>query len=242
MTTNHVRYTWHPSGARITTAVSSLELKNSNGSFIEITGLESPILIRLINERKLTNNSQSYFIGANRMVYHKINVTSPGMAMLIKVLPENKRTKFFIFVNYQERPTAVKSDFKTSLPDFSSCTRKSSNYVNCSREPFVVFVDSAHINRTGLHFVGIQVESNTTAKSSREKRCVGKNHRSKRSCVEYKEPPTRDSSVEGRTSVHKPQYNKGDENYTMQIIPAACLYWNSKEWTNEGCKVAYFLY
>lgn len=238
MTTDFVSFTWHPSGARVTTGVSSLELRSSDGNLIKIADLETPISIKLLNNRQLTNNSRSHFIGANRTVYHKVNVTESGMALLVRVHPKNNGTELSVFVKYNERPTTGNNDFETVVPDFSSCVLTSSGYVNCSRDPYVVFVNSAHVNNTGLYFLGLQVKSKTPLRSFRVKRCLGQG-RSKRSCVEYKKPPPTDGLQRGKESYHEAQYSKGDENYTMQVIPAACLYWSmeNSKWISEGCKV-----
>ena len=238
MTTDYVSFTWHPSGARVTTGVSSLEFKNSTGNLIKMAELESPISIKLSNNQGLTNNTQSHYVGVNRTVYHKINITSSGMALLVKVRPEINGTEFSVSVKYNQRPSASNSDLNATVPDFSSCIPTSSGYVNCSHDPYVVFLDSAHVKQTGFYFIGIQVKSKTPVRGSRIKRCLGQG-RSKRYCVEYKEAPPTDGPERETASYRRPQYRKGDENYTMQVIPAACLYWNTEKskWTTEGCKV-----
>ena len=231
MATEFVPFSWDPSGERVTTGVSSLELKNSTGHLLNITQLKSPISIKLRNIQDLANNSRSHYVGANRTVYHKMNVTTPGMALILKVRPEKNSPEFSVFGKHQQRPSPNDNDFSTTIPDFSSCVHGTMGYTNCSRDPHVVYVDSAHVNQTGYYFIGIQIKSRTRV-ISRVRRCSGKG-RSKRSCVQYKEPPTTGATY------NVPEYLQGDENYTMQVIPAACLYWNVdvSKWTTEGCKV-----
>ncbi|KAJ7334469.1 hypothetical protein OS493_014786 [Desmophyllum pertusum] len=235
ITTDFVAFSWDTSGARVTTGVSSLELKNSTGHLFNMTELTSPISIKLPNTQDLSNSSRSHFAGDNRTVFHKIDVTQSGMALILKVRPDNNATEFFVSVKYGERPSHSNSDFNTSVPDFSSCVQMSSGYVNCSRDQYVVFVDSAHVSQTGYYFIGIKIKSRSR---SRKRRCSGKG-RSKRSCVQYKEAPATKAS-NAPESIHASQSSKGDVNYTIQVLPAACLYWNTAEsrWTTEGCKVA----
>jgi len=230
-TTDFMPFTWDPSGARVTTGVTSLELKNSTGHVLNMTELESPISIKLPNTRYLTNNSRSHYVKANRTVFHKIRVTQSGMALLLKVRPENNVTEFLISIKYGERPSPGDSGFNKTIPDFSSCVSISSGYVNCSRDPYAVLISNVIVGKIGYYFVGITAKTKISG-ISRVKRCAGRG-RSKKSCVQYKEPPTT------RATYHEPQYLTGDKNYTMQVMPAACLYWNTEEskWTTEGCEV-----
>ena len=218
----------------MTTGVSSLELKNSTGHLLNMTELESPITIKLPNSEDLSNSTQSNFVKANKTVHHKINVTQPGMALILKLRPENNATEFLVSVKYGERPSSSSSDFDTTVPNFSSCVKRSSGYVNCSRDPYVVFINNELVRRTGYYFIGIRIKPKTL---SRKRRCSGKG-RSKRSCVQYKQAPSTDDPYVEQ-SIHAPRYSKGDEVYTIQVVPAACLFWStaSSRWTNEGCKV-----
>lgn len=231
MTTDFLPFSWDHSGERVTTGVSIVELRNSTGHVLNITGLKSPISIKIKNLKVLANSSKSHFVGASRTVYHKIDVTSLGTALILKVRPESNSTDFSVFFKYQARPSPSNSDFNTTTPDFSSCVLGSFGYVNCSHDPYVVYIDSAHVNRTGYYFIGIEIKSRTSSKS-KKRRCVGRG-RWKRSCVQFKEPPTT------APTYNVPEYLEGDENYTMAVLPAACLYWNTEKskWTNGGCTV-----
>ena len=229
-TINFMPFTWDSSGARVTTGVSSLELKNSTGHVLNMTELESPIYIKLPNTHYL-NNSPSYYVKANRSVFHKIKVTQSGMALLLKVRPENNGSEFLVSVKYGERPSLSNSDLNMTIPDFSSCESISSGFVNCSRDPYAVLVNNVIFGKIGYYFIGITAKTKISG-ISRVKRCSGRG-RSKRSCIQYKESPTAGATY------HEPQYLTEDENYTIQAIPAACLYWNTEasKWTPEGCEV-----
>ena len=217
----------------MTTGVSSLELKNSTGDILNMTELESPISIKLPYTHDLTNRSRSQYIGANNTVFYKINVTQSGMALILKLHPENNATQFLMSFKYGERPSVSDSDLNATVPNFSSCVL-SSGYVNCSRDPYVVFVSSELVNRTGYYFIGIKMKPRS---GSRKRRCSGGGH-SKRSCLQYKEAPVTDAPKVAQ-SIHAPKYSRGDVVYTMQVLPAACLYWSKavSRWTTQGCQV-----
>ena len=234
VTTDFTPFSWDPSGARVTTGVSSLELKNSTGHLLNTIELTAPISIKLQNPHDLTNTSQSYYVGANRTVFYKINVTQAGMALIVKIRPQSNKTELLVTVKYGERSSLGNGDFNVTLPDLSSCVQMQSGYLNCLRDPYVMFLNKDFVEKKGLgyYFIGITAVSGIS-EISRVRRCSGQG-RSKRSCVQYKEPPTTGASY------HLPDYRTGDENYTMQVIQAACLFWNAEisQWTSEGCEVS----
>ena len=240
MTTEYTSYSWDSTGSRVTTGVSSLELRNSTGDLLNVTDLKSPISIIIPNTQNSTNNSRYHYVGDNRTVYHKINITTSGMAIIIKVRPDNNATDFLVSIKYNERPSLNNSDFNATVPDFSTCIRSTSGFGNCSRDPYAVYVDNAHVSQIGYYFIGIQINSNTPV-VSRAKRCSG-HGRSKRSCVKYKDAPPADGPNQAKSYL-KPQHFKEDENYTMQVIPAACLYWSTElsKWTTDGCRVSFLV-
>ena len=229
VTTDFTPFSWDPSGSRVTTAVSSLELKNSSGHFLNTTELTAPIAIRLQNLQEFTNASQSHFIGANRTVFYKLNVNQTGMALMLKIRPESNETKFLVTVKYGKR-SENNSDLNLTIPDLSSCNKVPDGYVNCSRDPYIAFMNQDFIERKGFGYYFISLTAmSRIPKISRVTRCA------EQSCVQFKAPPIKGESF----SV--PQYRKGDENYTIQVMPAACLYWNVEisQWTSDGCKVKY---
>ena len=229
ITTEFIPFSWDPSGSRVTTAVSSLELKNSSGNFLNTTELAAPITIRLQNLQEFRNASQSHFVGANRTVFYKLNVNQTGMALMLKIRPESNETKFLVTVKYGER-SVNNNDLNLTIPDLSSCDKIPDGYVNCSRDPYLVFMNQEFVERKGLGYYFISLTAmSRIPKISRVRRCAVQ------SCVQFKAPPIKGESF----SV--PQYREGDENYTMQVMPAACLYWNAEisQWTSEGCKVKY---
>lgn len=210
----------------MTTAVSSFTLKNSSGHLLNTKELN--VTIKLQNLQIFINTSQSHYITANRSIFYKINVTQLGMALMLKIRPESNKIEFLVTVKYGERPLPSNSDLNVTIPDLSSCDDTPDGYLNCSRDPYMVFLNQEFVSENGLgfFFVGLKAVSRVSA-ISRVRRC------SKRSCVQYKEPPTNGASY----SV--PHYREGDENYTIQLMPAACLFWNAEisQWTSEGCRV-----
>lgn len=226
ITADFIPFSWDPTGARVTTAVSSLELMNSSGNLLNTTELN--VTIKLQNFQVFTNKTQSHYITANRTIFYKINVSQLGMAMMLKIRPESNKTEFLVTVKYGERPLPSNSDLNVTIPDLSSCDDMRDGNLNCSHDPYMVFLNQEFVQKKGLGFylVGLKVGSRVSA-ISRVRRC------SKRSCVQYKEPPTKGAIY----SV--PHYREGDENYTIQLMPAACLFWNAEisQWTSEGCRV-----
>lgn len=212
----------------MTTAVSRLELKNSSGHLLNTKELMAPITLRLQNLQEFTNAAQSHYVGANKTVFFKINITQLGMALVLNIRPKSNKTEFLVTVKYGERPSLSNSDLNVAIPDLSSCNDMPGGYLNCSCDPYMVFVNQEFVQKKGLgyYFVGLTAVSRVSA-IPRVRRC------SQRSCVQYKEPPTNGASY----SV--PQYRQGDEIYTILVMPAACLFWNSEisQWTSEGCRV-----
>ena len=210
----------------MTTAVSSLELWNSSGRLLDTTELN--VTIKLQNLQVFTNTSQSHYITTNRSIFYKINVTQLGMALMLKIRPESNKTEFLVTAKYGERPLPNSSDLNVTIPDLSSCDDMPDGDLNCSRDPYMVFLSQEFVQKKGqgLYFVGLKAVSRVSS-ISRVRRC------SKRSCVQYKEPPTKGASY------RVPHYHEGDENYTIQLMPATCLFWNAEisQWTSEGCRV-----
>ena len=228
VTAEFTPFSWDPTGERVTTAVSSLEVRSSSGYPLNTTELIAPITIRLQRHQNFTNTARSHFIGANRTVFYKINVTQSGMALMLKIRPESSKTEFLVAVKYGERPSPSNSDFNVTIPDLSSCDRMPDGYFNCPRDPYLVFLNQEFVQKKGLGYYLIGLTAMPRVSTiSRMRRC------SKRSCVQYKEPPTNGASF------RVPQYRKGDETYIIQVVPAACLFWNAEisQWTSEGCRV-----
>ena len=235
ITTSFVSYSWHPSAARLTSGVASLEFKNSSGHLLNVTELITPMTIKLRNNYNLIDTSRSYSLGARETVFHKVNVTHLGITLILRVRPENNKTELFVSLKFGKRPSANNSDMNVTVPNFSTCPQMSSGYVNCSTDPFKVLVDSKLIKKKGIYFIGIQIKSKGPL---RKRRCIGQG-RSKRACVQYKEVLAADDT-KARQSPQNRIFRKGDENYTIQVMPAACLYWNTamSTWTFDGCKVS----
>ena len=235
ITTSFVSYSWHPSAARLTSGVFSLEFKNSHGHLFNVTELTTPMTIKLRNNYNLINTSRSYSVGTRKTVFHKIHVTHLGITLILRVRPENSKTELFVTLKFGERPSANNSDMNVTVPNFSTCAQTSFGYVNCSTDPYKVLVDSKLIKKTGIYFIGLQIKSKSP---SRKRRCIGQG-RSKRACVQYKEVPAADDTKAGQSPRNR-IFRKGDENYTIQVMPAACLYWNTamSKWTFGGCKVS----
>ena len=161
MITDFIPFTWDPSGARLTSGIASLQIKNSSGSLLKMDKLKIPISVTLpqMSNTGTTNTSFSYHAKSNRTVFHKINVTQPDMALLLKVRPLSNTTKLLVSLRYKERPSPRNGDFNATVPDYSSCIQVSDAYVNCSKDPYMVLVSNTHVKQTGYYFIGIKVKS-----------------------------------------------------------------------------------
>lgn len=220
-----------------------------NGTSLNISGLQEPIELFIPVTRKdpKTGNrsDEKYFAkpsdGYDNLRYHRIYIPSANSIVFFKIHPEQGQV-LEILVAAQRKPTQADFQFKTRVPDFSSCAAYSeaTGYYNCSSNPYEVSLSSDVTGKTGVHFIGVMFGSNKTGKShSRVSRsCGGSGGRQKRSCIGVKDPPTTRPPT---PMIVVPHYNEStDVNYTMSVTVTSCLYWSEKEqaWTNEGCSVS----
>lgn len=241
-------FTWDKSAKGIQSEVVEFTLKNG-GTSLNISGLQEPIelFIPVIRtDPKGQNRShEEYFVkpsdGYRNLQYHRIDIPSANLRVSFKIRPE--KGKFLeIFVAAHRKPTSTDFQFNTRLPNYSSCSAfsKPIGYYNCSSNPFEVSLSSNVTGKTGVHYIGIMHDSNTTEKSpSRVKRSCGyTGRRQKRSCIGVKDPPTFPPPT---PLIVEPKYNEStDVNYTMAVTVTSCLYWSEKKqsWTNKGCSVS----
>ena len=148
-----------------------------------------------------------------------------------------ERRRLAVYFGRGFKPTATNYTSIVSLPHFSSCEKsdKSDGLSNCTADPHTV----KHIsNHSGLYYVGIRLVDTQNAPVARLRRsCTGIKRRSKRSCVEVKDPPTTPPPT---PMIVTPKYNSStDVNYTFSVTMGTCLYWSEKEekWSSKGCKV-----
>lgn len=246
---NENPFTWDDSAKGIKSSVVDFSLKKDDGTPLEISGLKDPVELFIPvsrQEQKTGNKSdEKYFAkpsdGSSNLRYHRIDIPSANSIVFFEIQPERGEV-FEVFVSAQKKPTPTDYQFKTRVPDFSSCTAysKSTGYHNCSNNPYEISLSSDVTGKTGTHYIGIMFAGNKTDQSrSRVSRsCGGHGGRQKRSCIGVKDPPT---TPPPSPKIVIPQYNKStDVNYTMSVTLTSCLYWSEKKqvWTNEGCSVS----
>lgn len=245
-------FTWDESARGIRSSVVDFRLKTRNGSILEISGLKDPVELFLPVTRhgeKSTNSSgKSYFAkpsnGSSNLRYHRINILSSKAIVFFEIKPE--RGVFFeVFVSAQKKPTPENYQFKSRVPDFSSCTARSNaiaysnEHRNCSNNPYEVSISYEITRKTGIHYIGLMYVADKGSKARRRiaRSCRGHAGRRKRSCIGVKDPPTTSPPTPG---IVIPQYDEStDVNYTMSVTVTSCLYWSEKKqaWINDGCMV-----
>lgn len=243
-------FTWDNSAKGIRSSVVDFSLKKGDGTSLQITGLKDPVELFIPVTRKVqttgNKSDDKYFAkpsdGSENLQYHRIDIPSVNSIVFFDIHPERGEV-LDIFVTAGKKPTPTNYQFKTRVPDFSSCTASSKifGYRNCSKNPYEISLASNVTGKTGTHYIGIMFAANKTEKiQSRESRsCGGQGGRQKRSCIGVKDPPT---TPPPSPKIIIPEYNSStDVNYTMSVTVTSCLYWSEKKqvWTNEGCSVSW---
>ena len=153
----------------------------------------------------------------------------------------NSSVVFAVYVRFETRPNTNDYDFKTEVPNYSTClTLNDREHVHCTQDPLSIYLSPQILRNTGKYYIGILFElNNQKVKKSRKRRSCkfeleGKRQR-RSSCVEPKDPPWPKNTTE-----IPPVYDsKTDVNYTMGISQYSCLYWSKSEqrWSTAGCQV-----
>lgn len=247
-------YVWTNNSVTIKSSVLSLDLKQQNGSRLNIFGLSHPIELFIPGngqEEEIKNDTVGHLFvkpynDSSAIRYHKIEIANEFESAFVEIIPENG-SHFDVFVSRGFKPTPDNYTFGTRIPDFSSCTNESKiGYFNCTSNPYTFSVSRNVTGNIGVHFIGIRLALNVDARTAGLKRkravrsCMDTHGRQKRSCIGVKDPPTTPPPT---PEVIVPQYDeRTDVNYTMSVKLRSCLYWSEKKqtWTNDGCEVCYF--
>ena len=242
-------FTWDESAKGIQSSVVDFSLKRGDGTSLEISGLKDPVELFIPVTRpdeKSGNRSQAkYFAkpsnGSSNIRYHRIDIPSVNSIVFCEIKPEHGQF-FEVFVRAQKKPTPIDYQYRTRVPDFSTCVAdsKGTGYHNCSDNPYEFSITSDVTGKTGVHYIGIMFAANKIDKTRGRvaRSCGGHGGRQKRSCIGVKDPPTTPPPT---AKIIIPQYNAStDVNYTVSVTVTSCLYWSEKKqaWTNEGCSVS----
>lgn len=244
-------YVWTNTSVNIKSSVLSLDLKNQDGSRLNISGLSHPIELFIPEEDhkeeiKIETGRHLFlkpYNDSSAIRYHKIEIESELESTFVEIRPENG-FRFDVFVSSGVKPTPDNCTFRTQIPDFSSCNNKTKiGYFNCTSNPYVFTVSSNVTGNIGVHFIGIRLALDLDARIAGFNRkrtvrsCIDTHGRQKRSCIGVKDPPTTPPPT---PEIIVPQYDKRtDVNYTMSVTMRSCLFWSERgqAWTNHGCKV-----
>lgn len=192
------------------------------------------------------------------LTYHRMNVTSPFISTTVFVKPASD-VMFDVYIKYNEKPSSNDYNFKRQIPDHSSCSYDSNlkAFVNCSLDPYTFSFSAKDSGHTGLHYLGIRYlpsfynrsTNHTTldakkhlvirVRRSVQEPCDGDGRRQKRSCAEYKKPPTPKPAPSFKKEVVPDFENLTDVSYTLDITSGTCMFWDTEDqqWSRKGCKV-----
>ena len=247
-------FTWEDSAKDVKSKVLDFELKNSNGTQYNVSGLSQEVELIIPPKTKQPDvETKTYFLKPTfngSMQYHQISIPGREYAVSIKLKPVGNRN-ITVLVRSGIRPTLTEFNMSVVIPNFSSCNYSEYvGYTNCTSDPYVITLSHARTSNIGLHYIGIlynrtadtaitanRQDGNATTIQIRMRRdCFSRNGRMKRSCVGVKDPPT----TLPPTRLDVPRYNlTTDLNYTMSVSMSICLYWNPNvsQWTSDGCRV-----
>ena len=230
----------------MTTSVLDVKVKHARGArqLINITDLSEEIDIQIPFATLPSTTTLDVFFKQtdnSSIQYHTFEVEETGKAIEFYVKPLEKQEEMTILVQFGKKPTIVERDMQVKLPNYSSCLfpiKKS----NCTEDPFSIFLPSTYLKQVGTYYIGVKYDvssGNASGAQSRQKRDCGGGGRSKRSCIQYKDPPPTEPS-NGKFVQKKEGYDKSTHsNYTLEQLDVGCNFWNpaSNQFSSGGCRV-----
>ena len=232
-------YKWDVSEGKVVSDILSLELTDSKGEIIPVSGTSSDIAINLSLHSGNDSLLNSFFVRPLTMRYHSVEIVELSESMIVEVKPENQSEIMLVYTKYGERPTVDDYDHVALVPDFSSCLFGDVNnqvLAACSQSPYEV-MSIKEVVQLGLYYVGVLYFEKGELNRTRVRRsCLG-GHRVRRDCVEPKPPPVK-GTVYNATLNYNPNT---DRNYSVKVRKYSCYYFSltQDEWSTDGCKVKY---
>ena len=240
----------------------------SGGNSLNVSNLQEDIDITIPGSPAKTNFTE-FFTQRKQgdMGIHYLTINSTGTSYDYDFGPagdivDTSRFQITVYIRYNARPTREKHDYKFVLPNYTTCSNmtKTAPAKNCLEDPYSLRLSSETLTKLGTYLMGVEVgltEENfdTNRESDKQLRtrrdCLedengSKDHRSRRSCIKYKDPPPKPTEVPGSGAyiTQAPVYNPAtDFLYVMRSTASKCVFWNeaSELWSSKGCKV-YKLY
>lgn len=245
-------FTWDKSSELVTTSILDVKIKEARGArqVINISNLAEEIDLQIPFEPLTPVSAPDVFYKQTdneTIQYHTVEVDETNGAMEFYVKPLEKQEQMTILVKYGTKPTILEHDLQAKLPNFSSCSfpvKIPFEDVNCTENPYSIFLPSTYLNKEGTYYIGVKYEGTPGGQPgthSRERRDCGERERTKRSlnCIEYKDPPPTQPS-NGKFAQNQQGYDKSKHsNYTMESLGLGCNYWNpsANQFSGGGCRV-----
>lgn len=243
-------FTWDESSQSVTTSIVDIKVKDSVGDrqTIDVSNLSEEIDI-LIPFAALPSSSalDIFFKEADNesIQYHTFQVEKAGEAIEFYLQPLEYPEQITVLIKHSEKPTMLEHDIQIRLPDYSSCeslNKSSLEEANCTENPYSIFVPSTYLTQIGTYYLGVKydiVSGSVSGAQRRRRRDCGGGRRSKRSCIQYKDPPPTVSS-NGKFVQNRQSYDMSTHsNYSLEQLRLGCSFWNpsSNQFSGGGCRV-----
>lgn len=243
-------FRWDESSREITSSVVDVKVKDDTGQFINVVNLTEEIELQIPTKFSKANGQapQEFFarLDEETMQHHSFKINREGDAIELNIHPVKATVIVRVFIKFEDKPSAVDFDIEYRLPNYTSCDLSVEMLpVNCTEDPFTLYLSSGYLTKLGVYYIGIKLESTDNKKlgdsRKRTRRDCGEGGRTKRSCIQYKDPPPTLLPRNGKYVGGPFQYDSTiDGNYTMKQVTFGCQFMNAgaNKWSGGGCRVS----
>lgn len=245
-------FSYDVTSLEVTTSIVDIKVINVEGDreVLNITNLSKDIVIQIPFDDQQPMSSLNVFFKQSdnsSVQYHTFEVQKAGEAIEFLIEPLEDQVEMTVFIKFGIKPTILDWDLTAKLPNYSSCsfTNESSHDFhegNCLDSPYSIFLPSTYLTHLGTYYIGVKYDvtpGNSSGAQSRKKRDCGGGRRSKRSCIQYKDPPPTLPS-NGKFATVNQGYDKSKHsNYSLEQLGLGCNFWNptSNQFLGAGCRV-----